>query len=266
MNIIVIDDEPFVLQGEVNVVRRCAPGASVEGFLYPQDALAHARTHQVDVAFVDINMPQNDGVELARRLKRAQQDVNMVFATAHDDHYAEAMRMHASGYILKPVSEEDVAAELEELRRPAELSTEPKRLFVRAFGDFEVFYGEQPVLFRYQKTKELFAYLIDRRGAIVESDTLMTVLWGGEVDRSNFFKQIRKDLKDTLEKYGYGDVIISRRGSLGLLTGRIACDYFDWLAGLASGVNAYRGEYMRQYDWAQSTWVNLEGKSNLWET
>ena len=80
-----------------------------------------------------------------------------------------------------------------------------------------------------------------------------------------FFKQIRKDFNDTLASLGVEDIVVRRRGTIGLLTDRIACDYFDWLKGLPSGINAYHGEYMHQYDWAESTWVYLEGKSNLWE-
>ena len=267
MNIIVVDDEPLVLEGEINMIRRCAPQAEITGFISPKKALEYAAETPVDVAFLDIQMREMRGVELGRRLKLLRPELNIIFATAYDHYYAEAMNLHASGYILKPIKEESVLRELGDLRNPvaSEPASSAGRLFVRAFGDFEVFCNDAPVLFRYQKTKEMFAYLIDRRGAIVESETLITVLWGGEDDRSNFFKQIRKDLKDTLEQLGCGDILIRRRGSIGLLTQNISCDYFDWLKGLPSGVNAYHGEYMRQYDWAQSTWVNLEGKSNLWE-
>ena len=196
-------------------------------------------------------------------MKRMQPEINIIFVTAYDHYYAEAMQMHASGYLVKPLREEELQKELQELRRPVPMAE--NRLFARAFGDFEVFYNDKPLLFRYQKTKEMFAYLIDRRGAMVTSEALITVLWGGEVDRSNFFKQVRKDLNDTLAEIGYDDILLRRRGALGLLIDRISCDYYDWLQGLPSGINAYHGEYMRQYDWAESTWVNLEGKTNLWE-
>ncbi len=263
MNVIVVDDELLILHGEAELIRRVLPGAEINAFQSANEALHYAQTRPVDVAFLDIEMKEMSGVDLGRRLKRLHPDVNVIFSTAYDHYYADAMNMHASGYIIKPIREDRVREELQELRRPVQ--NESSGLFVRAFGDFEVFYNGAPLLFRYQKTKEMFAYLIDRRGAMVESETLITVLWGGETDRSNFFKQIRKDFNDTLASLGLDDVVLRRRGSIGLLTEKIPCDYFDWLKGVPAGINAYHGEYMRQYDWAESTWVNLEGKSNLWE-
>ncbi len=263
MQVIVVDDEPIILRGETALVQKVLPQASVNAFSSPREAMQFASSNRVDIALLDIQMNGGSGVELGRSLKWVQPDVNIIFVTAFDDYYADALEMHASGYLLKPLREDKLLEELQELRRPVAASE--NRLFARAFGDFEVFYNDKPLLFRYQKTKELFAYLIDRRGAMVTSEALVTVLWGGETDRSNFFKQVRKDLNDTLAEIGYDDILLRRRGSLGLLTDRIACDYYDWLKGLPSGLNAYHGEYMRQYDWAESTWVNLEGKSTLWE-
>ena len=266
MKIIVVDDEPLVLQGEAHLIRRIRPDAEVSTFGSPLEALEYFKTGSADVVFLDIQMPRMTGVELAQRLKILHPELNVIFTTAYDHFYSSAMQIHASGYILKPMREEDAVRELDDLRysvappKPAD-----NGLFIRAFGDFEVFYDGKPLKFRYQKTKELFAYLVDRRGAMVESDTLMTVLWGGEDDRSNFFKQLRKDLKDTLEEVGCDGILDRRRGTLGITVSEVKCDYFDWLSGLPAGINAYRGEYMRQYGWAESTWMSLEGKSKIWE-
>ena len=263
MNIIVVDDERYILNGEVDLICRTVHGAQVLGFTRSAEALDYVYANPVDVAILDINMPDYNGIDLARRMKIYRPAINIIFATAYSDYFEEAMRLHASGYMLKPLRPERLLEELSDLRHP--VAQRGPALYVRTFGDFEVFWHDKPLLFRYQKTKEMFAYLIDRRGAMVESDTLITILWGGEEDRSNYFKQIRKDLKDTLEEIGCGDILIKRRGAIGLLTDKIKCDYFDWLAGTPDGINAYRGEYMHQYSWAESTWVNLEGKSNLWE-
>ena len=263
MNIIVVDDERYILNGEVDLICRTVPGAQVLGFTRGSEALDHVYAYPVDVAILDINMPDYDGINLARRMKIYRPEINIIFVTAYSDYFQEAMRLHASGYLLKPLRPETLLEELNDLRRPVAKSA--ATLYVRTFGDFEVFYQDKPLMFRYQKTKEMFAYLIDRRGAMVETDTLITILWGGEDDRSNYFKQIRKDLNDTLDAVGCGNLLIKRRGAIGLLTDKIKCDYFDWLAGNPEGINAYHGEYMHQYSWAESTWVNLEGKSNLWE-
>ena len=269
MNVIIVDDSATVLAGEVETVKRAAPDAEVTAFLSAHEAYEYVKNNGTDVAFLDVRMPEMNGVALAKMLKRINPLINVVFVTAYNGYYEHAVKVRASGYIMKPMKEKDVKLEMKNLRYPAKKTevsegSEKSKLFVRTFGDFEVFYDGKPLLFKYSKTKEMFAYLIDRRGAVVESDTLITILWGGETDRSNYFKQIRKDLKDTLGSVDFGDILIRRRGSLGVITERVRCDYYDWIHGTPEGINAYMGEYMRQYDWAQATWINIEGGSEVW--
>lgn len=262
MQIIVLDDEKIILDGEVALIRRCLPNASVIGFSSSAEAMQYVAENEVDVAFLDIEMPGKSGVELAREMKLAHPRINIIFATAYSDYYQDAMNMHASGYLLKPIREDMLQVELADLRHP--VSDDKGGLFVRAFGNFEVFYDGKPVLFRYRKTKEMLAYLIDRKGAVVTKDEMITILWGGEEKHDNYYKQVQKDLKDTFTALGLEHLLVKSRGCIGLLMDRIPCDYYDWLKGLPQGLNAYHGEYMRQYDWAESTWVNMEGKQNIW--
>lgn len=262
MDIIVVDDEKLILDGEVELIRRCEPEAKVTGFSSAKSAFDFISAQPVDVAFLDIEMPGCSGVELAKKMKASLPQLNVIFATAYDSFFQDAMNMHASGYLLKPLREETVCAELADLRHP--VSRQSKGLFIRTFGNFEVFYDNKPVLFRYHKTKEMLAYLVDRHGATVTKDEIVTALWGGEKRHDNYYKQIQKDLKDTFVRLGIEQLLVKQRGCVGLLADQVTCDYFDWLKGLPSGINAYHGEYMRQYDWAEATWVNLEGKQELW--
>ncbi len=262
MRIILVEDNPIILRGELELIQRCVPGAELQGFSNPQEALAYAETAQPDTAFLDIDLGKSSGVDLARQLKRKNHSLNIIFCTAYDSFYREAVDLRASGYLLKPVSEDALREELDNLRYPP--ARKSGGLFVRAFGSFEVFYHNEPLLFHYQKTKELFAYLIDRRGAVVTRDELVTILWGGEEEHNSYFKQIQKDLKDTLASVGQERVLVKQRGALGLRMREIHCDYYEWLAGRPEGINAYRGEYMRQYDWGEPTYASLEGKSMLW--
>ena len=255
MNIIVVDDEEIILAGETAMIRQCAPGAQVHGFSSPTKALAYLRDNPADVAFLDLEMPELHGLELARQMKAIAPRLNIIFATAYPDYSESAMHLRASGYLLKPIRIEQIREELENLRYP--VSARNSGLFVRAFGNFEVFYNGSPVMFRYSKTKELLAYLIDRRGALVSRDELITVLWGGETERANYYKQVQKDLNDVLEQLGKKDVLVKQRGALGILTDKINCDYYEWLKGEPRGLNAFMGEYMRQYDWGEATLVNI---------
>lgn len=262
MRIIIVDDENLILEGETNLIRRCVPKADVQAFNDPEAALEAVRSSPADVAFLDLEMPSCHGTVLARQLKALYPQINIIFATAYRDFYEKALELRVSGYLLKPLQEEQVMEELRNLRYPI---ASKGGLFVRAFGSFEVFFDGKPVSFRYQKTKELFAYLIDRRGALITQDEIVTVLWGGDEKHSSYFKQLQKDLSDTLGALGCGELLIKQRGALALWGDQIRCDYYDWIHGLPGGLNAYRGEYMRQYDWGEATRVNLEGGAGLWD-
>ena len=262
MEILVVDDEPLILEGEVELIQKCAPESSVKGIRHSEEALEYVRTLPVDVVFLDIEMPVSNGIILAKQMKVLQPKLNIIFATAYHDYYESALSLRASGYLLKPLNESKVLEELENLRFPVRTDN---GLFVRTFGSFELFFHGKPMELRYKKTKELFAYLIDRRGAYVSLDELETVLWGGEATHTSYLRQLIKDLTDSMEQIGCGDLLLKRRGLLGLWADRIHCDYYDWIHDLPSGINAYRGEYMRQYAWGEETRVNLEGGAGLWD-
>ena len=263
MTIRLVDDEKLVLAAEEKLIRRCAPEDQVYAFQHPDDALAFLRRNGAQVAFLDLEMPEYNGIELAKRMKSIAPRLNIIFATAHREYFGDAAGLHPSGYLLKPLDAEHVMEELKNLRYPVEKTAERSDLFVRTFGNFEVFYRGYPLIFKLQKTKELFAYLIDRRGALVSRDELVTILWGGEQDKTSYFKQVQKDLTDTLAGIGKKDLLIKARGTMGLLASEIDCDYYDWLKGKPEGLNAFMGEYMRQYSWAESTLANIVMKEGF---
>ena len=262
MTIVLVDEDKELREGRTALLRRCEPAAEITAYATAAEALEHVRRNPTDVVFIEAEPRSFSGFLLARQMKAIQPKLNVIFLAENADHTAEAMEMHASGYLIRPFSDERVRDELNDLRYPVE--KQERGLYIRAFGSFEVFYDGEPVWFRYRKSKELLAYLVDRKGAIVSRDELITVLWGGETDRSNYYKQITKDLKDMLDRYGLGYLLIRRRGYLGLLFDQVACDYRSWLAGTPTGLSAYHGEYMRQYDWAEETWMNIEGRSGRW--
>ena len=49
------------------------------------------------------------------------------------------------------------------------------------------------------------------------------------------------------------------RGRIALITERVDCDYYQWLDGTVSGINAYHGEFMSQYSWAEFVNASMQG-------
>ena len=86
-----------------------------------------------------------------------------VFVTGYSHYALDAMELHPSGYVMKPATKEKVELKLENLRYPI-INESDKRVKVQTFGNFEVFVDGVPLKFVSARSKELFAYLIDRRG------------------------------------------------------------------------------------------------------
>lgn len=104
---IIIDDEPHAIAELSDIVERI-PGISVSGeFDNVSDALTFLKgVGHIDVVFCDIQMPKLNGIAAAELLK-AHCD-HLIYVTAYRDHAYEAFSVHASGYLLKPVSTEAV--------------------------------------------------------------------------------------------------------------------------------------------------------------
>ncbi len=262
MKILAVDDEKLALEGLVRAIRAAVPEAEVLGYRDPAEALRCAEENPLFAVFLDIEMRGMDGITLAGNLLAAKPKTNIIFTTGYGEYAGKAFDLHASGYIMKPVTEEKVRAELNALRyRTA--PEEELQLVVRAFGNFEAYIGGEPVRFQSAKAKELLAYLVDRRGAVCSNGELLSALWEDDGEESNhmsYLKKIRRSLSDTLETAGCGDVIVRSRGGTAIRTDRISCDYYRYLAkGNEPGMPPlYRGEYMMQYSWAEFTHGVLE--------
>ena len=126
------------------------------------------------------------------------------------------------------------------------------------FGYFEVFRQGEPLVFARNKTRELFAFLVDRRGAAVSSEEAATVLYEDADPESmkkarQNIRNLISDMKNTLNGVGMGDVLIRKGTSLALRIDLLDCDYLRMLQGDMEAVNSFRGEYMEQYSWAELT-------------
>ncbi|MCI8414834.1 MAG: response regulator [Ruminiclostridium sp.] len=263
MRILAVDDEPLMLEMLCDRIRQARPQAELLPFGSSRTLLSwlEEEGEGFDVAFLDIEMPGISGIALAQRLKELCPQGNLVFVTGFSQYMAEAFQLHASGYIMKPVSVKAVEEELENLRRPLPLQ-QARRLRVQTFGNFEVFHDGEPVHFRRRRTKELFAYLIDRRGAGSTMGELISILWEGKPDTDSVRSQLRSlisDLRSTLQALGQKSIIIKRWDLIAVDPARVDCDYYRFLAGDQSAVNAFRGEYMSNYSWAEPTVGALHG-------
>ena len=250
MNIVIVDDEPTALNHMEAVLGNVAPDAKVTRADCAEAALRACRETKIDVAFLDIVMPGMDGLALAKALKEIRERTNIVFVTNHHQYAIEALRLFVSGYILKPAPEDEVREVLKNLRYPVDRRC--RGLFVRCFGNFEVFFDGRPLHFGRRKAKELFAYLLDRQGTPATTEEICAVLWGdsdyAEEKRKNYMHHLVRELRLTLESAGCGQVFCHSYNAYSLDMRKINCDYYSD----PTDDDFLRGEYMEPYEWAES--------------
>lgn len=216
----------------------------------------------VDVAFLDVEMPGMDGITLAKKITGRYPLCNIIFLTGYSEYMPSAFEMHASGYVLKPFSQKKLEEVLLHRRyRIPDVSDRPVK--VHCFGTFDVFVNGETVKFGRQKSKELLAYLIDRKGAMCTMDMLIGNLYPDQPADEAMKSKMRvytSDLINTFNKAGVEELIIKNGGAFGVNTKLLNCDYYRYLDNDPLAISHYTGEYMTQYSFAEETRAFLEMK------
>ena len=255
MKIIAIDDEYLALNLLLETINEVKPEAEVVGFSDPDELLEYVNNNRVDIACLDIQIYDVLGTDLARKIKEVQPYVNIIFVTAYGEYINDAMKMHASGYLRKPVVPEDIAREFADLRYDVDATKNEYRIKVKCFGSFEVFYPDGEIIhFSRAKSKEAFAYLICKNGSSSTINELGSALFEDEPydeKKKNYIQKIISVMNKDLDAAGVSDVIRKSYNSIAVDTKVIDCDYYHYLDGEKTKESAFHGEFMNQYSWAE---------------
>ena len=252
---IAVDDEPLMLGALTKAIKASSDITSVADFTSCEDALEHLKNNPADIAFLDINMRGMGGLALAEKIIALSPDCKIVFCTGYEEYAISAFKLHASGYLLKPISSKDVQAEIDNIKG---IRQKEKPLVVKCFGNFEVLYNGEMLPFKRKKTKEFLAILVDRNGAGMTIKQICAILFPDDTDdekNSAYLRQLVLDLKNTLKTVGLEDMLEHQTPFYRINTGKIQCDYFDYIK---SGSPKFLGEYMQQYSWAEETCAMLQ--------
>ena len=262
MKAICVDDEPLVLQLTLSLCRELPALDEVEGFAGPEEALDWLEENTVDLAFLDIDMPGMNGITLAAKIREKSPGTAIIFLTGYAEYAVDAFALHASGYLLKPISREQLAAEVDYVVS-GRLSDHTSHILVQTFGNFDVFVDGKLISFTRSKAKELLAYLVDRQGSGVNRAEAFSILWEDTFYDRSMQKQmdvVVRSLRSTLQENAIGEMIEIKAGIMRVVPTAFECDLYRFLAGEPDAVNAYRGEYMSAYSWATMTEAYLDGK------
>ena len=250
MKAIAVDDEVLMLGALAAAIEASPDITEVTKFSNCNEALDFIKENPIDVAFLDINMRGMGGLTLAEKIVALRPNCKIVFCTGYEEYALDAFKLHASGYLLKPISAEDVQAEIDNINA---VRRKEKLLRVSCFGNFEVYAREERLVFKRLKTKELFAFLIDRKGAGMTAKQICAVLFPSDTNdakNSAYLRQLFMDLKNTLKSVGAEAVLCHESPCYRVDTSLIKCDYISYLE---TGKPKFHGEYMTQYSWAEQT-------------
>lgn len=180
INAIVVDDEELILSEITAMVQETGFINVARAYSSPRQALQEADTIRPQVAFVDIGMPELDGITLAEKLLEKNPSLHVVFITAYNQYAVKAFELSALDYILKPINPDRFAKLVEKLA--AAVSTPPRHsaggiLEIQCFGSLEVKIDGHRVKWERTKAEELFGYLLMNHGSGVHKETILDVLW-----------------------------------------------------------------------------------------
>jgi len=133
-------------------------------------------------------------------------------------------------------------------------------VYIRTFGYFDVFVDGKPIAFRNEKSKELFALLVDRRGGFVASGEAISYLWENEPASPVTLARYRKvalRLKNLLEEYGIADIVEAVDGKRRIVMEKVRCDLYEYLSGDPKYTQLYKGSYLMNYSWGEITASSL---------
>lgn len=275
MIILCCDDEKIILDSLVFKCKSIDFVTEVYGFTSGIKLLAFLNENQnlkVDVAILDIDMPDISGLNLANEIKQTSAETEIIFQTGFSEFAVEAFKVRASGYLLKPISKDDLLEELVFIKdkksgnsalagKTEVKSSEQKGIYARTFGNFDLLVNGKPVEFAWKKSKEALAYLIDREGSIVDRKELAGILFDdSEYTRSKqtYLSKIIGALQRNLKEVGAADIFIKGNNSYSINVNALTCDAWDFLNGINQ--EKYHGEYMLQYSWAELSVSKFEKK------
>ncbi len=247
MKIIIVDDELSALHAFLDEV---IGERDIEYKFFRDDKAEieeYVSANRVEAAFLDINMPGINGMELAAHLIGIRGDIKIVFITAQKvgvQDLDELVRKHTIGFVYKPYNKTVLDNYFCVLRHLA------PELTVKMFGSFDCFVNGNIVTFTSKKSKELFALLLAYNGKSLSMTDAISQLWPDTpLEKS---KKLYRDavckLRRTLEAVRFTCVRFGR-ALLVLNRENISCDYWDYLE---SGRGDYNGEFLKSYDWSVS--------------
>jgi len=263
-NVIIIDDEIASL-GLMKILLSMYEKVNIMGTFTDSNGIFDVLNENIDAIFLDIEMPNENGLELAEKITEYNRTIEIVFVTAYNKYAVEAFELNALDYLLKPISNDRLDITLKRLiSKKEQKNVEDSTARIECFNEFALYINDEKIKWRTSKVKELCAYLVNNNKEYVSADKLIDDLWPdyefkkAKVHLHTSISYLRKGFTE----YGFTEAVKYMNGSYKFNIDNIYCDVVDF-ENIVSGkdfneesikkiVEIYKGEYMgtEGYIWA----------------
>lgn len=274
LQVAVLDDENHALERFASVAKEFDEIENCELFEDADELFEYLGSNSADIVFLDIEMPEKSGMQLAGEIHELDPAITVVFVTAFNQYAVEAFELSAFDYLIKPVSKERLKKTLDRYAAGrANSERTVRRVTIHCFQRFEFRIGENVVpLNNLMKAKELLAFLVSRKGAETSWEQITEALWP-EMDYEKAHNNLHittHRLRKWLSENGVSQIFEARRNSYRVVLSEISCDLIELEKELRDGDRKkaallYKGDFLEEdgYEWAypiQAEWAEKMNK------
>lgn len=237
MKVILVDDDRAMLLIMKKMISKIHDIEIVGSFLRTADAYKFLRYNRADAAFVDISMPEESGLDFARKVAVQVNDMAIIFLTAHSGYALEAFEVYAFDYMVKPVSQARLENTLQRLKRNflpsyvAKVNASAPKLFAYCLGGLDIIgVGNKIVQFSSSKSIELLAYLLAKKGRFASKWSVMEDVFRGmpPTNAETYLNTTVYKLRKALETHGMKSAVISHDESYKIDMNYVYVDFLDF--------------------------------------
>ncbi|WP_144510265.1 response regulator [Bacillus sp. FJAT-22090] len=211
-------------------------------YTHPDQVLSDLATKKIDVAFLDVEMGEMNGLDLAELILSIQPSVHIVFVTAHMEYAVQAFEINSIDYLLKPVTTKRLQKTINRLTEKIETNNNSvpndsiAPISIKCFNELQVFHNNQLIPFKTLKVKELFGFLLTHMNTYINRDILIDTLWPehdyqkSKIHLHTCLSHLRKMLKEL----GYPNCITFANQSYYFTLDPVICDAIEFDKGIKS--------------------------------
>lgn len=261
MKIIAVDDE---MESLSNFLVEIIDNKKVEYRFFlenPLDSLDYCKNNQVDAAFLDIRMPLINGVDLAERLIKINNKIQIVFITGFtfdEEEIKKRLGDNLLGFCYKPFDSTKLNNYINQIAANGK-----RDIRISTFSLFDVFINDKPVDFKSTKAKELLALLVAYNGSTLVMNDAISYLWPDrEVELA---KKLYRDaiwrLRKTLTDNGIPDLVEFSKAKTVIRKEGVQCDLWDYIDGNNTKVDIF--SFMTPYNWSTTLMNEIINKKKV---